>query len=216
MQPPRRGVEKGQVSVAIKFSQTHHGRVEFLRSVNIADRQRDLPDLAQVEKHVRRPPDLAPPSKRLGQALQFMLRCVALQRITFNRMDQKQMDETLPDLGDLERDVMQLVWAQGPITAEVVREQLPRRLKESTVRTVLRRLEEKGYVGHTVEGRTYVYQATEARGRVAARAVQRIVDWFCNGSVDEVLVGMVDTAMLDRKRLRMLTDRMSQTKSGKK
>jgi predicted transcriptional regulator len=131
-------------------------------------------------------------------------------------MDQKHMDETLPDLGDLERDVMQLVWAKGPITAEVVREQLPRRLKESTVRTVLRRLEEKGYVGHTVEGRTYVYQATEARGRVAARAVQRIVDWFCNGSVDEVLVGMVDTAMLDRKRLRMLTDRMSQTKSGKK
>jgi BlaI family transcriptional regulator, penicillinase repressor len=131
-------------------------------------------------------------------------------------MDQKHMDETLPDLGDLERDVMQLVWAKGPITAEVVREQLPRRLKESTVRTVLRRLEEKGYVGHTVEGRTYVYQATEARGRVAARAVQRIVDWFCNGSVDEVLVGMVDTAMLDRKRLRMLTDRMSQTKNGKK
>ena len=126
------------------------------------------------------------------------------------------MDDNLPDLGDLERDVMQLVWAQGPITAEVVREQLPRRLKESTVRTVLRRLEEKGYVGHTVEGRTYVYQATEARGRVAARAVQRIVDWFCNGSVDEVLVGMVDTAMLDRKRLRMLTDRMSQTKNGKK
>jgi predicted transcriptional regulator len=131
-------------------------------------------------------------------------------------MDETQMDENLPDLGDLERDVMQLVWAQGPITAEVVREQLPRRLKESTVRTVLRRLEEKGYVGHTVDGRTYVYQATEARGRVAARAVQRIVDWFCNGSVDEVLVGMVDTAMLDRKRLRMLTDRMSQTKSGKK
>jgi BlaI family transcriptional regulator, penicillinase repressor len=131
-------------------------------------------------------------------------------------MDEKHMDETLPDLGDLERDVMQLVWARGPITAEVVREQLPRRLKESTVRTVLRRLEEKGYVGHTVEGRTYVYQATEARGRVAARAVQRIVDWFCNGSVDEVLVGMVDTAMLDRKRLRMLTDRMSQTKNGKK
>jgi BlaI family transcriptional regulator, penicillinase repressor len=131
-------------------------------------------------------------------------------------MDQKHMDETLPDLGDLERDVMQLVWAKGPITAEAVREQLPRRLKESTVRTVLRRLEEKGYVGHTVEGRTYVYQATEARGRVAARAVQRIVDWFCNGSVDEVLVGMVDTAMLDRKRLRMLTDRMSQTKNGKK
>ena len=126
------------------------------------------------------------------------------------------MDENLPDLGDLERDVMQLVWAAGPVTAETVRERLARKLKESTVRTVLRRLEEKGYVSHTVDGRTYVYQATEARGRVAAKAVQRIVDWFCNGSVEEVLVGMVDTAMLDRKRLRMLTDRITQTKSGKK
>ena len=125
------------------------------------------------------------------------------------------MDENLPDLGDLERDVMQLVWANGPVTAESVRERLARRLKESTVRTVLRRLEEKGYVSHTVDGRTYVYKATEARGRVAARAVQGIVDWFCNGSVEEVLVGMVDTAMLDGKRLRMLTDRIAQTK-GKK
>ena len=125
------------------------------------------------------------------------------------------MDDNLPDLGDLERDVMQLVWAEGPITAETVRERLERKLKESTVRTVLRRLEEKGYVTHTVDGRTYVYQAKEERGLVAAKAVQRIVDWFCNGSVEEVLVGMVDTAMLDRKRLRMLTDRIAQTK-GKK
>ena len=126
------------------------------------------------------------------------------------------MDDSLPDLGDLERDVMQLVWAKGPVTAEAVRMQLARRLKESTVRTVLRRLEDKGYVGHTVDGRTYVYHATEPRGRVAAKAVQRVVDWFCNGSIEEVLVGMVDTAMLDRKRLRMLTDRITQTKGGKK
>jgi predicted transcriptional regulator len=125
------------------------------------------------------------------------------------------MSDSLPDLGDLEREVMQVVWAKGPVTAESVREQLARRLKESTVRTVLRRLEEKGYVNHTVDGRTYVYVATEPRSRVAARAVQRIVDWFCNGSVEEVLVGMVDNAMLDRKRLTMLTDRIAQRK-GKK
>src|SRR5215831_6841272 len=51
------------------------------------------------------------------------------------------MDDNLPELGDLERDVMQLVWAHAPITAEIVREKLTRQLKESTVRTVLRRLE---------------------------------------------------------------------------
>ena len=106
------------------------------------------------------------------------------------------MDDSLPELGDLEHEVMQLVWANGPVTAEAVRERLSRPLKESTVRTVLRRLEDKGYTTHTVDGRTYVYQAAEPRGRVAAKAVQRIVDWFCNGSVEEVLVGMVENAML--------------------
>jgi predicted transcriptional regulator len=126
------------------------------------------------------------------------------------------MDESLPDLGDLEREVMQLVWANGPITAEAVRERLGRRLKESTVRTVLRRLEDKRYVTHTVDGRTYVYRAREARGQVAAKAVQRIVDWFCNGSVEEVLVGMVDSAMLDQKQLRVLADKIAEAKRGKK
>jgi BlaI family penicillinase repressor len=123
------------------------------------------------------------------------------------------MDDSLPDLGDLEREVMQLVWANGPVTAEAVRERLSRPLKESTVRTVLRRLEDKGYTTHTVDGRTYVYQAAEPRARVAAKAVQRIVDWFCNGSVEEVLVGMVDTAMLDQRQLRTLADQVAKAKT---
>ncbi len=116
-------------------------------------------------------------------------------------------EEELPDLGELEHTVMQLVWSQGSITAEDVREQLPRKLKESTVRTVLRRLEAKGYVSHLVDGRTYVYRAVEARERVAAKAVKRVVDWFCNGSVEEVLVGMVDAKMVDRAQLLALADK---------
>jgi predicted transcriptional regulator len=125
------------------------------------------------------------------------------------------MDDRLPELGDLEREVMQLVWTHGPVTAEVVREGLSRRLKESTVRTVLRRLEEKGYANHTVDGRTYVYQAAEPRARVAAKAVQRIVDWFCNGSIEEVLVGMVDNAMLDQQQLRTLADQVAKAKKAR-
>jgi BlaI family penicillinase repressor len=69
-----------------------------------------------------------------------------------------------------------------------------------------------------VDGRTYVYLAAEPRGRVAAKAVQNIVDWFCNGSVEEVLVGMVDSAMLDQRQLRALADKVAKarTKGGKK
>jgi BlaI family transcriptional regulator, penicillinase repressor len=126
------------------------------------------------------------------------------------------MNESMPDLGDLEREVMQLVWANRRLTAETVREKLVRRLKESTVRTVLRRLEEKGYVTHDVDGRTYVYQATHPRAKVAAKAVQRIVVSFCNGSVEEVLVGMVDSAMLDQRQLRVLADKVAKAKRGKR
>ena len=126
------------------------------------------------------------------------------------------MDVSLPELGDLEREVMQLVWAHGPVTAEAVRKRLSRRLKESTVRTVLRRLEDKGYAEHTVDGRTYIYHAAEPRSRVAAKAVQHIVDWFCNGSIEEVLVGMVDTAMLDKRQLQLLADQIAKAKADNK
>jgi BlaI family penicillinase repressor len=128
----------------------------------------------------------------------------------------KKDDESLADLGDLQREVAQVVWANAPVTAETVRERLSRPLKESTVRTVLRRLEEKGYVTHTVDGRTFVYDAAEPRGRVAAKAVRRIVDWVCNGSIEEVLVGMVDSNMINREQLRMLADRIGRRKPGRK
>jgi BlaI family penicillinase repressor len=122
----------------------------------------------------------------------------------------------LPDLGELEHEVMQLIWSRGPITAESVREHLKRPLKESTVRTVLRRLEDKGFVTHTVEGRTFHFEAAEKRSAVAARAVQRIVNWFCNGSLEEVLVGMVDNAAVDPKQLQALSDKIAKAKARKK
>ncbi len=125
------------------------------------------------------------------------------------------MRHSKPNLGELEHEIMQVVWRHGPIHAEAVRERLGRQLKEATVRTVLRRLEAKNYLSHTVENRTFVYSAQESRPRVAARAVQRIVDWFCNGSVDEVLIGMVDSEMLDKTQLEKLVKRIEQQQSGK-
>ncbi len=124
------------------------------------------------------------------------------------------MNERMSDLGELELEVMQLVWDAGEITADQVRERLSRKSKESTVRTVLRRLEGKGYVTHTVDGRTYIFRAAEARQDVAARAVKRIVAWFCNGSVEDVLVGMADARMLDPQVLKELATRIDAAKGG--
>jgi predicted transcriptional regulator len=122
----------------------------------------------------------------------------------------------MSDLGELEREVMQLVWDGGQVTADAIRTRLDRKPKESTVRTVLRRLEDKGYVAHTVSGRTFVFRAAVSRGDVAARAVKHIVDWFCNGSLDEVLVGMADARMLDSRTLEALSKRIANAKEKAK
>jgi BlaI family penicillinase repressor len=113
------------------------------------------------------------------------------------------------ELGELERGILSIVWRLGKVTAEQVREELDRPLKDSTVRTVLRRLEEKGYVAHSVEDRTFIYSPAETRQRVAGRAVKRIVDWFCEGSVEALLVGMVDSKVLDRAELSRLAERIA-------
>jgi predicted transcriptional regulator len=113
------------------------------------------------------------------------------------------------ELGELERGILTIVWRVGAATAEQVREELDRGLKDSTIRTVLRRLEEKGYLAHTVENRTFLYRPAESRQRVAGRAVKRIVDWFCDGSVEALLVGMVDSKVLNRAELQRLADRIA-------
>ena len=126
------------------------------------------------------------------------------------------MKATKAELGELERAVMKIVWANSSLSAEAIREKLDRGLKETTVRTVLRRLEAKGYVGHKVENRTFMYEAAEPRRKVAARAIKRIVDWFCDGSVDEVLVGLVDAKMVDRAQVGRLLSAIEQAEQQSK
>ena len=113
------------------------------------------------------------------------------------------------ELGELERSILLVVWRHGSVTADRVREELDRPLKSSTVRTVLRRLEEKGYLAHDIDDRAFIYRPVQSQQRVAGRAVKRIVDWFCEGSVEALLVGMVDSRMLGQVELQRLAERIT-------
>jgi BlaI family transcriptional regulator, penicillinase repressor len=126
------------------------------------------------------------------------------------------MKQIPSDLGELERQVLELVWKLGDATADQIRQLLKRPLKESTVRTVLTRLEQKGFLGHEVEQRTFVYRAATPRADVTSRAVQRIADWFCNGSVDDVLLGMVEAKVIDQRDLQRLIAKIEKSKQGDK
>src|SRR5438445_8768775 len=124
----------------------------------------------------------------------------------------------LRNLGDVEQAVMDYVWTHGRVTAESCREGLAssRPMKDSTIRTVLRRLQEKGYVTHEVEGRTFIYRALDARHNVAVRAVKGIIDRFCGGSAEQLVLGMVDNAVLDRKQLERLARKIAEKQAAEK
>ncbi|MBZ5695079.1 MAG: BlaI/MecI/CopY family transcriptional regulator [Acidobacteriia bacterium] len=121
-------------------------------------------------------------------------------------------------LGEVEQMVMDYVWSHSPCTADSCREALAatRPMKDSTVRTVLRRLEQKGFVTHEIDGRTFVYRAAENRQNVAVRAVKSIIDRFCGGSAEELVVGLVNNAVLDRHQLERLARKVAQGKIREK
>jgi BlaI family transcriptional regulator, penicillinase repressor len=111
-------------------------------------------------------------------------------------------------LTELENEIMDVVWGAGPCSVEAVHLAVSRKrkLKESSVRTLLRRLEQKGYLRHTIEGRAYIYSAVEPARSFAGRAVRQIIDRLCRGSVEELVSGMVEAKVLTKGELDRLAD----------
>jgi predicted transcriptional regulator len=121
-------------------------------------------------------------------------------------------------LTELEQRVMQAVW-NAPASVEAVHQVVSRHhdIKETTVRTLLRRLEQKGYLRHEAEGRAYVYHAVEPSQGLAARAVRQIIDRLCHGSVEELVTGMVDAKVLSHDELKRLEELVrSRRRAGRK
>jgi BlaI family penicillinase repressor len=118
----------------------------------------------------------------------------------------------------LENEVMRAVWDRAPCTVEAVHQIVSRnrKLKETTTRTLLRRLEQKGYLAHESDGRAYVYHAVEPARSLAARAVRQIIDRFCSGSVEELVSGMVESKVLSKREIEQLEKFVRGERSGGK
>ncbi len=99
------------------------------------------------------------------------------------------MDDVI--FGDRELDVMGVLWAAGSATVAEVRDQLPVDLAYTTVLTILRNLEEKGFVSHESEGRAHRYFPRLARKDARTTLVGRLVDKLFHGSTEQLLVHLV-------------------------
>src|SRR5688572_4519346 len=101
---------------------------------------------------------------------------------------------------DRELDVMTVLWTTGPATVAEVRDALADDLARTTVLTVLRTLEEKGYVRHTLEGKAHRYASTVDPEMAGRSAVSRILETMFAGSHEQLFAQLVSDRKIDRKK----------------
>jgi predicted transcriptional regulator len=118
------------------------------------------------------------------------------------------MGSKLPPLGDLEHEILTILWQGGDMTAVEVRNKVARKLQDATIRTVLRRLEDKGYVTHAVDAGTFIYRPKESSDSAAADALKGILDKFCGGSIERALQALVDAALVEPRQLVAIAGRL--------
>jgi predicted transcriptional regulator len=91
-----------------------------------------------------------------------------------------------------ERQIMDIIHRRGKATAAEVLDDLPDPPTYSAVRAALRLLEEKGRLKHEMDGRRYLYLATEPRRQARATALRHLVRTFFNGSPEQVVNALIE------------------------
>ena len=109
-------------------------------------------------------------------------------------------------LTDREADVMQVLWDHGPSVVADVRRRLPDRLAYTTVLTVLRVLESKGYVGHEEEGRVHRYFAAVKQKAARKNALHHLTSKLFSGSAELLFAHLVSDRNLTPDQIRRMRE----------
>ncbi|MFQ5536513.1 MAG: BlaI/MecI/CopY family transcriptional regulator [Gemmatimonadota bacterium] len=105
-----------------------------------------------------------------------------------------------------ELDVMEVLWSRGPSTVSEVRAELADDLAYTTVLTILRVLEGKGYVSHEAEGRAHRYMPLVEREVAGASALRRVKRKLFAGSPELLLTRLVEDESLTPDEIRRMRD----------
>ena len=102
-----------------------------------------------------------------------------------------------------ERDaaIMDVVWRLGAATAEQIRSGLVDPPHDSTIRTLLRVLETKGYVTHEVAGKAYLYRATVTRRKAQRHALGSVLAKFFGGSAEDLVLRLIEDEQITPEQL---------------
>ena len=120
-------------------------------------------------------------------------------------------------LTDRESDVMHVLWQRGACTVTEVRDGLADELAYTTVLTILRTLEAKGYVEHEEEGRTYRYSATIEQQAARKSALSHLASKLFQGSAELLMTHLVSDQKLSKEQItrlgKLLDDKAQETKT---
>jgi BlaI family penicillinase repressor len=105
-----------------------------------------------------------------------------------------------------ETEILRLVWQCGGATVQQIRDALPPRRKVGykTVQTLLRRLEEKGYLTHKLEGKAHVFRPAVQRQAVVKRTVLDFLDRLFGGDPRPLMQFLAEEGRIDAEDLREL------------
>lgn len=117
---------------------------------------------------------------------------------------------------DREAELMEVLWDRGPSTVAEVREALSDDLAYTTVLTILRTLETKGFIEHTGEGRAHRYCAVVERDAARQSALRDLARKLFKGSASLLLTHLVSDEKLSATEVRRIRELLDQgTKKGK-
>jgi predicted transcriptional regulator len=122
------------------------------------------------------------------------------------------MDDVV--LGDRELDVMAVLWQAGSGTVAEVQDMLPADLAYTTVLTILRNLEAKGFVRHEPRGKAHRYFPVIARNTARRSALARLIDGLFQGSTEELVAHLVRERELTTAQLRRMSAQISKGRKG--
>jgi BlaI family transcriptional regulator, penicillinase repressor len=124
----------------------------------------------------------------------------------------------LPELSPAQREIMEIVWQRGEVTTnEVLRALSPgRKVSRNTIRTLLERMEEKGWLTHHAEGRTFVYAATRPRRETIRQKVREMIETICGGSPETLVTALLDVRRLRPDELNRIRDLLDQAQAKRR
>lgn len=119
-------------------------------------------------------------------------------------------------LADREAQLMDVLWDRGPSTVSEVQAALADELAYTTVLTMLRKLEAKGYVGHAEEGRAHRFHALIERTAAQEASLKSLVSRLFKGSSDALLMHLVEREKLSAEQVRRIEEQLRKAADGEK